>query len=142
MSNLYHYKQLTNLTPQQLFFWITVDTTLEQLGGQDIVAAAAVLAGQPLIPVQGKLGGATKGTSVASVASRQLLNYQMPFRMPAITGRSIFELKIAFTRNLGAFVGRTVPVVGWVILAYDVTQIIQKTLFKYNALVKPEDRLW
>lgn len=116
--------------------------TLAQLGGADVAAAAAVLAGQPWIPVSGKLKGATKGTSVASIASRQLLNHQMPFRMPAITGRSIFELKIAFTRNLGAFVGRTVPVVGWVILAYDVTQIIQKTLLKYNTLVKPEDRLW
>lgn len=142
MSNTYDYNHLANLTPPQLFFWIAIDMTLEQVGGHDIAAAAAILAGQPLIPVSGKLGGATKGTSVASITARRFLNYQMPFKMPAITGKNILELKIAFTKNLGAFVGRAVPGIGWIIMAYDVVQILQNTLSKYNALVKPEDQLW
>ncbi len=92
--------------------------------------AAAILAGQPLIAVRGKLGGATKGTSVASITARRFLNHQMPFKMPTIMGKSVLDLKIAFTRNLGAFVGRAVPGVGWVMLAYDALQIIRNTLLK------------
>ncbi|MES2502610.1 MAG: hypothetical protein V4545_08385 [Pseudomonadota bacterium] len=142
MSNVYYYNNLVNLTPSQLFYWVAIDMTLKQVGGQDVVAAAAILAGQPLIPVSGKLGGATKGTSVASVTARRLLNYQMPFRMPSITGKNARQLKIAFTKNLGAFVGRAIPGIGWMIMAYDVVQIIRNTLSKFNSLVKPEDRLW
>lgn len=141
MGNSYHYNHLSNLTPQELFFWIAIDKTLEQIGGQDIVAAFAILAGQPIVPTRAKFGGATKGTSIASIANRRLLNYDMKRRLPMITGASPLSLKITLTRNLGAFVGRTVPIVGWMILGYDVVRIIQSTIFTYNRLVKPEDRL-
>ncbi len=141
MGNSYHYNHLSNLTPQELFFWIAIDKTLEQIGGQDIVAAFAILAGQPIVPTRAKFGGATKGTSIASIANRRLLNYDMKRRLPMITGASPLSLKITLTRNLGAFVGRTVPIVGWMILGYDVVRIIQNTIFTYNRLVKPEDRL-
>ena len=30
--NRYHYNELANLTPQELFFWVAVDETLKQLG--------------------------------------------------------------------------------------------------------------
>lgn len=66
----------------------------------------------------------------------------MPFALPTITGKSIFSLKVAYTKNLGAFVGRSVPGVGWAILAYDVAQIIQKTVGQYNTLASKEDRFW
>ena len=52
MTNLYHYNDLTDLTCEQLFFWVAVDKTLEQLGEKDIAAAFAVLAGQPIIPTR------------------------------------------------------------------------------------------
>jgi len=120
---------------------VAVDETLEQLEAQDIVAAFAVLAGQPIIPTRSKFKGATKGTSVASITSRRLLNYDMKRRLPMITGASHLSLKITLTKNLGAFVGRSVPIVGWVIWGYDVIRIIQNTIFKYNLLVKAEDRL-
>lgn len=142
MKHLYHYNNLHNLTSQELFLWVFIDQTLEQIGGTDIAAVFAILAGIPIISTRGKFGGATKGTSIASVASRQLLNYKVKVRLPTLTTESIKALKFRFTTNLGAFVGRTVPIVGWVILAYDVIRITEKTISKYNALATPEDRIF
>lgn len=141
MGNLYHYNHLSNLTPQELFFWIAVDKMLEQVGGQDVVTAFAILAGQLIVPTRAKFGGSAKGTSIASIASRHLLNYDMKRRLPIITGASPLSLKVTLTKNLGAFIGRTVPIVGWAILGYDDIRIIQNTIFICNRLVKPEDRL-
>ena len=142
MSNLYNYNTLANLSREELFLWIAIDQTIEQLGGVDIAAAAAVLSGQPFLPTRGKFGGATRGTSVASVVSRQLLRQRMPFALPTITGVSLSTLKLTFTRSLGGFVGRLVPGVGWTILAYDVVQIMRKTILKYNTLALEQDKLW
>ena len=142
MSNLYNYNTLANLSREELFLWIAIDQTIEQLGGVDIAAAAAVLSGQPFLPTRGKFGGATRGTSVASVVSRQLLRQRMPFALPTITGASLSTLKVTFTRSLGGFVGRLVPGVGRTILAYDVVQIMRKTILKYNTLARKQDKLW
>ena len=142
MTHLYHYKDLTNLSSTELFFWIAVDKTMEQLGVSDIAAVFAILAGQPIIPTRVKPRGATKNTSVASIISRRFLQNEMRVRLPTFTNVSLRTLRPAMTNNLGAFVGRTVPVVGWVILAYDVTQIMKKTVITYNLLVMPEDRLF
>jgi len=141
-AHLYDYKDLQNITKEELFVWIFIDKVLEQFTGVDIAAAAAVLAGQPFIPTRTKFGGSTAGTSPASIVSRKYLNKNMAFRMPMITGKSIGTLKIAFTKNLGAFVGRTVPIVGWLILAYDVEEIIRKSLTTYNQIAIGKDKLW
>lgn len=45
------------------------------------------------------------------------------------------------TRNLGAFVGRAVPVVGTVMLATDAAIVTWNTVQVYNGIVKPEDRV-
>ncbi|SAK98742.1 hypothetical protein AWB78_05700 [Caballeronia calidae] len=50
-------------------------------------------------------------------------------------------LRIKFTRNLGAFVGRAIPGVGWVLLATDVSTILFRSVLLYNNMVRPEDRL-
>ncbi len=101
MTNLYHYNDLTDLTCEQLFFWVAVDKTLEQLGEKDIAAAFAVLAGQPIIPTRAKFRGATKGTSIASITARRLLNYDLKYRLPIITGATPLSLKIALTKISG-----------------------------------------
>jgi len=141
-AHLYDYKDLTNITREELFVWIAIDQVLEQFSGMDIAAAAAVLSGQPFLPTRAKFGGATPGTSPASVLSRKLLNKNMAFRMPMITGNSIKTLRIATTKNLGAWVGRSVPIVGWLILAYDVEEIIRKIIVSYNQIAIGEDKLW
>jgi hypothetical protein len=128
----YAYNQQGDLSCSELFFWIAVDKTLDQLGVGDVGA---------VIPTSGKFKGATKGTSVASLAGRHVLNHELKYRLPTITGSSLRTLRIAMTRNLGAFVGRTVPVVGWIILANDVVRITWNTVTTYNTIVRPEDRL-
>ncbi len=140
MANRYSFHDMGDLTPSELFFWVAVDETLKQLGVKDLVAGALVLAGQPILGTATKLGGATIGTSPASVVSRKLLNYELRTRLPTITNASFRTMRFMFTKNLGAFVGRAVPVVGWLILAYDVEEIIRHSILSYNAIAKPDDR--
>ena len=141
MSRTYSYNGMDDLSPGEVFFWVAVDKTLDQFGVKDFVAAAMVLSGQPIITTRAKFGGATPGTSPASLAGRRLLNYEMRVRLPTITGASFRTLKLTFTRNLGAFVGRTVPIVGWLMLAYDAEEIIRHTVSTYNGVVAAEDRI-
>jgi hypothetical protein len=91
--------------------------------------------------VAGKLGGATAGTSVVSLVARKLLPWQVRYRLPTITSIGARGLRIAFTRNVGAFVGRAIPVVGVVVMGYDAFLIARHTVSSYNRLVKPEDRV-
>lgn len=135
------YNRLSGHLCAELFFWITVDKTLEQLGVEDIGAVLAILAGQPILSTRAKVGGATRGTSVASVVSRQMLNYDLKIRLTMLTGSSIKTLRIALTKNLGAFVVRTVPVVGWFIVANDVIRITWNTVATYNSIVSLEDKV-
>jgi len=46
-----------------------VDKALERLGVQDVAAMFAIIADQPILPTRGKFSGATKGTSIVSVAA-------------------------------------------------------------------------
>ncbi len=142
MPYLYDYSDHKGLTPSDLLFFVAIDQTLKQLGGGDVIAAAAILSGQPILPTRAKFGGSTKGTSIASVVSRNLIKTELPFRLPTISGSSLGSLKLTFTKRLGAFVGRLVPGVGWVILAYDVVQIMHNTITEYNRLVRPQDKVW
>lgn len=54
---------------------------------------------------------------------------------------SAYEL-LFWVNNLGTFVGRTVPVLGWVILAVDVSMIGYHTVNRFNTIVRPEDKIW
>ncbi len=51
-------------------------------------------------------------------------------------------VRIASTRNLGAWVGRTIPVVGELFLAADAAVIMFNTVRRYNAVVKLENRVF
>ncbi|VWB44642.1 membrane protein [Burkholderia arboris] len=73
-----------------------------------------------------------------------MLPYELKHRiLPTVTSfTSLIMLRIKFTQNIGAFVGRAIPGVGWVILATDVSLITYRTVGAYNRMVKPEDRLY
>jgi len=106
---------------------------------------AFVLLGNNFIGVPGKPRTATYGTSVASLFFRQHLSYTFKQRiLPTLTKKS-FSLRgigIFWVNNLGAFVGRTVPVLGWAILARDISLISFRTLNHYNTIVREEDKIW
>ncbi|MEK2604396.1 hypothetical protein WN989_22360 [Burkholderia arboris] len=132
------------MSREALLFLIFIEETGKALGVDDAVGIAMVLLGQRFIPTRGKFANAVKGTSIASVVARRMLPYELKHRiLPTVTSfTSLIMLRIKFTQNIGAFVGRAIPGVGWVILATDVTLITYRTVGAYNRMVKPEDRLY
>ncbi|MFE8049870.1 hypothetical protein RBA63_20505 [Brenneria goodwinii] len=145
LNDTYFFDGLSNLTPQELLFWILIDETEKRLGVQDILGVAALFLGDNSVEIPGKPRTATPGTSRASIFFRKHLSYKFRSRiLPTLTRKSFTMrgLKIFWVNNLGAFLGRAVPVVGWVILANDVTQISYRTVHRYNLIVRPEDKIW
>ncbi len=145
LNGTYYFNGLSNLTPQELLFWVLVEETEKQLGVQDIAAVSSLILGNNSISVPGKPKTATPGTSVASLFFRKHLSYKFQRRiLPTLTAKSftLRGLKIFWVNNLGAFVGRAVPVVGWIILGNDIAQISFRTVHRYNLLVSREDKIW
>ncbi|MBR8305019.1 STM2901 family protein [Burkholderia cenocepacia] len=143
MNNTYAFGAHRDLTPMELFFLVFIDETCNELGVDDVAAVVAIVAGQNWMPTRAKPFGTTSGTSVASISSRKYLNYDLKKKiLPTLTNASVKRLKFILVRNIGVFVGRAVPVVGWVIAAKDVTMISIRSVSRYNALVKPEDKVF
>jgi len=115
---------------------------MDQLGVTDVLAVTAILSGQPFLPTRGKPMGATRGTSPASALSRHLIRYQLKGRgLPMLTGSAPHKMRLSTTRHLGAWVGRSIPIVGWLVIATDAVQIGWDTVIEYNKIAAPEDRL-
>lgn len=55
--------------------------------------------------------------------------------------KSVALFRVKMTRDIGVFVGRAIPGVGWIITAADSAKIAYRTIVKYNQIVKKEDRL-
>jgi hypothetical protein len=143
MSDTYSYGSHKDLEPTELFLFIAVDQTCEQLGINDVESVILILSGLPILPTSAKPLGATKGTSVASVMSRSLFRYELKKKvLPTFTLRSIKRLRWVLTHKLGVFIGRTLPGVGWVLLANDVYQIAYQTVVRYNRMVLSADRVF
>jgi hypothetical protein len=131
------------LSAPELFFLVVLDETAKETGLDDLASLSMILLGRPVIPTRGKFAGAVKGTSVASVVSRRLLPFEIKHKiLPTFTSfKSLFLLRVKFTKNPGAFVGRAIPGVGWIVLSSDVAIILFRSTVAYNHMVKPEDRL-
>ncbi|MDN7429532.1 STM2901 family protein [Burkholderia sp. AU45388] len=143
MNNTYAFGTHRDRTPMELFFLVFIDETCKELGVDDVAAVVAIVAGQNWMPTRAKPFGTTPGTSVASILSRKYLDYDLKKKiLPTLTNASVKRLKFILVRNIGIFVGRAVPVVGWVIAAKDVTMISIRSVSRYNALVKPEDKVF
>ncbi|CAG2294274.1 MULTISPECIES: STM2901 family protein [Burkholderia] len=145
LSAAYHYYGMVNLTAGELFFWIMVDETMNQLGVDDAVSVGMILLGRSNLPTRAKPIDAIQGTSLASKYSRRVFQKaQFPFgwKLPTLVGGPVRNLKIRLVRNIGTFVGRTIPVLGWVILARDISIIAGKTVAHYNRVAREGDRLW
>jgi len=143
LNGTYFYDGMSNLTAGDLFFWIMVNETLTQLGVSDMAGVVAIYIGSNNIDVAGKPSNATQGTSLASKTVRKYLKGKiMPFKLPTVMGYYPPRMKIIMTRKLSTFVGRSIPVLGVVILAYDISAIVVKTTNKYNTIASPDDRLY
>ncbi|EOC8228630.1 STM2901 family protein [Salmonella enterica subsp. enterica serovar Infantis] len=142
LNGTYFYGGLSNLTPQQLWWAITIAVVSDHLG-ISAVDAALVISGQPVLPTRGKPRGTTPGTSIASKYISNWLNYKLPpgIRLPTLTGKTINSLQLSSTNNLGRFVGRNVPWLGWVMTfttIYDIQRDIKDT---FNRMAVPKDRI-
>lgn len=145
LNGTYYFNGLNNLSAYELLFWVMVDETEKQLGVKDIIGVASIILGDNSIEVPGKPNTATRGTSHASLFFRKHLSYKFQKRvLPTLTKKSfsLRRLKIFWVNNLGTFVGRTVPVLGWVILTVDVSMIGYHTVNRFNTIVRPEDKIW
>ena len=143
LNGTYFYKGIANISAGELFFWIILDEINDYVGGiNNITSLSLILLGQPFIKTRGKPAGTTPGTSVASVAARRWLNMELPRPLPTLTNASIKTLKPMMVTNLGAFIGRTVPLLGWVLLAKDVALITLGAVNKYNKIAREDDKIW
>ena len=137
----YYFSGLSNLPPGELFFWVFLDETGKHIGVTDFASLALIILGQPIKATRAKPFGATPGTSTLSYHLRQWLNIEVK-HWPTLTNGSIRRLKFSYVTNLGAFVGRWIPILGWVILAEDIATIAYKATNRYNTIAREEDRLW
>jgi hypothetical protein len=141
LNGTYFYRGFSNLSAGELLFWLFLDETAEQLGTGDLFTVALILLGQPDIPTRGKPARATPGTSPLSSQLRHWLNVETR-RLPTLTTGSIKRMKFAYVTNLGAFVGRWIPIIGEIIIANDVAQIAYRVTTKYNTIARGNDKIW
>ncbi|WNJ78046.1 hypothetical protein RJE46_15575 [Cedecea neteri] len=141
LNGTYFYRGYSNLSAGELLFWIFLDEATEQFGVKDFLTIGLILLGQPEIATRGKPIGATLGTSILSSQLRHYLNIETR-RLPTLTTGSIKRLKFAYVTNLGAFVGRWIPILGIFIIASDVSIIAYKATTKYNTIARGKDKLW
>lgn len=141
-NGTYYYGGLPNLTPQQLWWAITIAVVSDRLG-ISAIDAALIISGQPVLKTRVKPGTATPGTSVASKYISRWLNYNLPrgIRLPTLTGQGIATLKYTSTNNLGRFVGRTLPWLGWVMSFSTIYSIQSDVKDIFNRIVAPQDRI-
>lgn len=84
------------------FFWIFLDTTDEQFGGlKDAIMMATMILGLPILETRTKPETATIGTSIASKYLRDILNVELPHRLPTITLASFKYRKPMYTLAVG-----------------------------------------
>ncbi len=116
-------------------------TTAEHFGVDDFLTIGLILLGQPTLGTRGKPRGTTQGTSPLSQQLRHYLDIETR-RLPTLTTGSIKRLEFSYVTNLGAFVGRWIPILGIIIIAADVSTIAYKATNKYNTIARGNDKLW
>ncbi|EUL78774.1 hypothetical protein P831_02095 [Klebsiella aerogenes UCI 28] len=103
---------------------------------------ALIMLGQPIKNTRTKPGGATKGTSILSHELRKVLHNDLKVRLPTLTNQSIRNLRWSYVTNLGAFVGRWIPILGIIYLTGDVIYVSIKATTKYISIARGDDKLW
>lgn len=148
LNGTYFYAGKSNLTASELLFMIFCENTIDQfgLGIVDFGGVMAILSGRNNLSTRAKPIGATKGTSYASKAARTVFNKsKFPFGMSLPTwlgGYTPWTTRRVMVRNIAPFVGRSIPLIGIIILAADVTEITYRSIRDYNIIARGDDKLW
>ncbi|MDX6038694.1 hypothetical protein SIL11_04050 [Scandinavium sp. V105_1] len=134
------------MTATELFFMVFVMTTANHFGVKDITAIAALYSGVNNQTTRAKPKDAIPGTSRVSKRVRGLLkNTMFPcgIKMPTwIGGYTPWTVERRMVRKVSTFVARTIPLIGEVVLAADVSQIAYCSVRDYNAIARGSDKLW
>lgn len=96
------------------------DCAALSFGLETVLGAGLSAAGQPLLATRGKLWGATAGTSIAS----QYLSKIFPKVLNSSVWAPTLANPLAQSAVVGRILGRWVPVVGYVLLAYDAVEFV------------------
>jgi hypothetical protein len=148
LNGTYFYAGKSNLTAGQMLFMIFCENTVDQfgLGIVDFEAIVAILSGRNDLSTRAKPMGATKGTSHASKAARTVFKKsKFPFGVSLPTwlgGYTPWTTRRVMVRNIAPFVGRTIPLLGIIVLAADVSEITYKSIRDYNMIARDNDKLW
>ena len=126
----YKYKGKIYDDKSKLYTNILIDQAAEQFGITDILALGAAIDGIGLINKPFQMKGASKGTSILSKNLSKAFPYKMPYRLPTISNK----LTLKFTNILGRFMGRSIPIIGWGLLTYDVGMTFYNTQVIYNRI--------
>lgn len=86
------------------------------------VGPLMVAAGQPVVPKRFVMGNATTHTSVASNVLNKAIPIKSPVRLPSLVIKNSGSMRVVYTKSVGKFLGRWIPIAGWVILAVDFTE--------------------
>ncbi|EAA4494656.1 hypothetical protein K3U97_004197 [Salmonella enterica] len=148
LNRTYFYAGKSNLTAAELLFMIFCENTASQfgIGVADFGAVVALTSGRNNLWTRAKPAGATKGTSYASRAARAVFKKsKFPFGISLPTwlgGYTPWTARRVMVRNIAPFVGRSIPLIGEIILAADVSQITYRTIRDYNTIARGNDKLW
>lgn len=148
LNGTYFYAGKSNLNAAELLFMVFCENTASKfgIGAADFVAVVAIVSGRNNLGTRGKFSGATKGTSYASKAARAAFGKtKFPFGISLPTwvgGYTPWTARRVMVRNIAPFVGRSIPLIGVIVLASDVTQITFRTIRDYNAIARGSDKLW
>lgn len=146
LNGTYFYAGKANLTASELFFMVFVMNTADHFGIKDIAAVVALYSGVNNQTTRAKPMDAIPGTSRVSKTVRGVLkNTMFPFgiKMPTwVGGYTPWTVKLKMVRKISTFIGRTIPLIGEVILVADVSQITYCSIHDYNAIARDKDKLW
>lgn len=148
LNGTYFYAGKSNLSAAELLFMIFCENTASQfgIGVADFGEVVALVAGRNNLGTRGKFANTTKGTSYAPKAARAVFKKnKFPFGLSLPTwlgGYTPWTARRVMVRNIASFVGRSIPLIGQIILASDVSQIAYRTLRDYNTLARGNDKLW
>ncbi|WP_129544316.1 MULTISPECIES: STM2901 family protein [Serratia] len=146
LNGTYFYAGRPNLSAGEMFFMVFCEQVAEQLGVDDFGAIVAIVSGLNVSKTRGKFRGNIEDTSYASRGARKVFGkktFPGNVKLPSVVGGyPLSTMRVILTRKMGTFVGRAVPVVGWIILAKDVTEISFKSVTRYNSIARGDDKLW
>ena len=146
LNGTYFYAGRSNLTASELFFMIFCETTADHFGIEDVGAIVAFYTGFNNQKTRQKPKGAKAGTSRASKAMRRFFKtakFPLGIKLPTwVGGYTPWTAERRMVAKIGTFVGRTIPLVGYVILASDTIQITYCSVRDYNRIASGNDKLW